>query len=54
MLLKGWVNPLPDWIVKALESGQLQVKQAKDHEYLVGTATNPQGTIISFNFPEAR
>ena len=49
MKFKGWTNDLPSWIIKAIDEGKLQVKQAKDHDYLEGKVINPQGTIIKFN-----
>lgn len=48
MQLEGWVNPLPEYIVKAIEAGVIKVEQAKGFQFLLGTVTNPEGTVIKF------
>ncbi len=50
MHLKGWVKPLPQWIVDAINEGKLIVWYDKknDCELLKGEVSNPWGTIISF------
>ena len=48
MHLEGWTHPLPDYLVKAIESGAITVHQAKGYQYLLGEVLNPQGTLIVF------
>ena len=48
MHLEGWVNPLPDWIVACIKVGKLTIHQAKGYQYLQGTVTNPEGTLVIF------
>ena len=53
MTLRGWVNPLPQFIVEAVAAGHLVVvkvplKGGDYFEALRGTITNPQDTILEF------
>jgi len=50
MTLKGWSNPLAQWIVNAIAEGKLTVYYDKktNCELLKGMATNPFGIIIEF------
>ena len=50
MHLKGWTNPLPQWIVDAIKEGKIKVwyDQKNDCELLKGEAVNPYGIVIAF------
>ena len=54
MHLLGWIHPLPKWIIEAVLEGKLQVVDTTDKkglvylQYLKGTVTNPEGTVIEF------
>lgn len=50
MVLKGWSQPLPDWIVKAISSGTVLVyfDEKSNAELLKGTALDPNNTIVNF------
>ena len=49
MTLKGWNNPLPEWLEKAVIYGSLKVIEIKGIEYLQGSVRNPlTGTLVTF------
>ena len=63
LTLEGWVNPLPLYLVEAVDAGVLVICEGKlrplrgaqdrrtaveGFQYLQGTVVNPQGTVISF------
>jgi hypothetical protein len=52
MILDGWTHPLPTWLEDAVIKGLVVVYEAKEgYQYLVGTVTNPFGTVVCFNWP---
>ena len=46
--LEGWSRPLSPWLSEAIAAGVIVVKKAKGYEFLIGRATNPDGTIVEF------
>lgn len=50
MILKGWTNPLPRYILLAIGESRLEVKEDPKgrFQYLVGEAESPSGFIVSF------
>jgi len=47
--LIGWINPLPDYIVKAIQSDTITIHKGKGFQYLLGETTYPNSkTIVSF------
>ncbi len=49
MQLRGWTNPLPEWIVEQIKAGNLVIIEGKDSQWLHGKVVNPQGTKVEFN-----
>jgi len=46
--LEGWTNPLPEWLIVYINAGTVTVNQGDGFQYLLGTVTNPEGTVIVF------
>ena len=46
MTLKGWINPLPDYIIKAVNDEKIIIKHSKDYDYLIGETNYPNSKCI--------
>lgn len=48
MILEGWSNPLLPYVVEAIERGDIEVRQGKKFQYLVGKVISPHGHLVIF------